>query len=71
MFEAGSPQTIDNWANLGGKMDSECLQTKPKYNIRKSLAWDSAFFTSPGMLIIMGEKKKRILFHNYENFPVH
>ncbi|KAG6734558.1 uncharacterized protein LOC122289701 isoform X2 [Carya illinoinensis] len=50
VFEAGSPQTIDNWANLGGKMDSECLQTKPKYNIRKSLAWDSAFFTSPGVL---------------------
>ncbi|KAF5467171.1 hypothetical protein F2P56_017025 [Juglans regia] len=50
VFEAGSPQTIDNWPNVGGKMDSECLQTKPKYNIRKSLAWDSAFFTSPGVL---------------------
>lgn len=49
-------------------MDSDCLQTKPKYNIRKSLAWDSAFFTSPGMLDMLPRKKEMILIDNYEYF---
>ncbi|KAM1253081.1 hypothetical protein ACFX2J_041013 [Malus domestica] len=34
LFKTGSPQDTKN----------------PKFNVRKSLAWDSAFFTSPGVL---------------------
>lgn len=49
---------MDNASNLVGKRDRQCLQPKPKCNVRKSLAWDSAFFTSPGMFI-MREKNKR------------
>jgi hypothetical protein len=46
VFDTGSPE------------DQESLQTKSKYNLRKSLAWDSAFFTSPGMLTVM----KKLVF---------
>ncbi|XP_050250228.1 uncharacterized protein LOC126697324 [Quercus robur] len=34
----------------GSPKDQESLQPNTKYNLRKSLAWDSAFFTSPGVL---------------------
>jgi hypothetical protein len=57
VFEIG--KDMDNAANVRGQRDQECLKPKPKCNIRKSLAWDSAFFTSPGMLIML---KKKLVF---------
>ncbi|KAJ6778367.1 hypothetical protein OIU74_002210 [Salix koriyanagi] len=31
-------------------MEAERMKKKKKYNLRKSIAWDSAFFTSAGVL---------------------
>ena len=31
--------------------DAQHSETKSTFNVRKSLAWDSAFFTSPGTLL--------------------
>lgn len=33
-------------------LDPESTRKDGKYNLRKSLAWDSAFFTSAGMLLV-------------------
>ncbi|XP_048421758.1 flocculation protein FLO11-like [Pyrus x bretschneideri] len=50
-FQLGFP---DNREKLDGsglfKTGSPQDTTNPKFNVRKSLAWDSAFFTSPGVL---------------------
>lgn len=50
LFGTGNPQDVVNAANKPGQRDQESLQHKPKCNLRKSMAWDSAFFTSPGVL---------------------
>ncbi|KAI4352886.1 hypothetical protein L6164_007095 [Bauhinia variegata] len=36
--------------NMSGQRDLESFKSETKYDLRKSLAWDSAFFTSPGFL---------------------
>ncbi|KAM5556117.1 hypothetical protein ABKV19_023817 [Rosa sericea] len=36
--------------NTVSPQDSQHLETNSTFNIRKSLAWDSAFFTNPGVL---------------------
>lgn len=36
--------------------DKEKTRTNEKYNLRKSLAWDSAFFTSAGVFICANNK---------------
>lgn len=61
VFETG--KDMDNAANVHGQRDQGSLKPKPKCNIRKSLAWDSAFFTSPGMLVML--KKKLVFFKCY------
>nr|POE89034.1 hypothetical protein CFP56_60428 [Quercus suber] len=45
-------QKVDGFMGFktGSPKDQESLQPNTKYNLRKSLAWDSAFFTSPGVL---------------------
>ncbi|KAK7824370.1 hypothetical protein CFP56_034415 [Quercus suber] len=42
-------QKVDGFMGFktGSPKDQESLQPNTKYNLRKSLAWDSAFFTSP------------------------
>ncbi|EXC19486.1 hypothetical protein L484_014116 [Morus notabilis] len=50
LFDTENPQDVKNAANLHSESDQKRLQHEPKYNVRKSLAWDSAFFTSPGVL---------------------
>ncbi|XP_019459834.1 PREDICTED: uncharacterized protein LOC109359586 [Lupinus angustifolius] len=46
-FNEGAKDMIE--ANLG-KRDLKSLESESKYDLRKSLAWDSAFSTSPGFL---------------------
>jgi hypothetical protein len=57
--EFGTGKDMESAANVHGQRDQESLKPKPKCNIRKSLAWDSAFFTSPGMIVLL--KKKLVL----------
>ncbi|KAF3433849.1 hypothetical protein FNV43_RR24952 [Rhamnella rubrinervis] len=50
LFNTGSPQDMKKSATIIGNKNVEGLQPEHKYNVRQSLAWDSAFFTSPGVL---------------------
>ncbi|KDP46155.1 hypothetical protein JCGZ_06666 [Jatropha curcas] len=43
------PQKVENAPNILKHRDRDSLQSEP-FDLRKSLAWDSAFFTSPGVL---------------------
>ena len=56
-------QKVDGFMGFktGSSKDQESLQPNTKYNLRKSLAWDSAFFTSPGMFT----KMKKLVFEYY------
>ncbi|PON58520.1 hypothetical protein PanWU01x14_165510 [Parasponia andersonii] len=48
---ADDRKKLDGCKLFGAKsLDMKSLQTEPKYNVRSSLAWDSAFLTSPGVL---------------------
>ena len=48
LFGTESPEDIENLAGLSEVMNRMTIQSQPKYNVRNSLAWDSAFFASPG-----------------------
>ncbi|KAH7537360.1 uncharacterized protein LOC107413673 isoform X2 [Ziziphus jujuba] len=50
LFDTGSPQDMKKPATMLEHENLEGLQAEDKYGIRRSLAWDSAFFTSPGVL---------------------
>ncbi|KAL5569241.1 hypothetical protein UlMin_025816, partial [Ulmus minor] len=50
LFDTGIHENMDNAATPLCETFCEYLQPEPKYNVRKSLAWDDAFFTSPGVL---------------------
>lgn len=65
----GAGKDMESAANIHGKRDQESLKPKPKFNIRKSLAWDSAFFTSPGMIVLL-KKKTRSVIAIYEEHPI-
>ncbi|XP_073016958.1 uncharacterized protein [Primulina eburnea] len=47
---AGTDCAIDQFPILYETTEPEITHRKGKYNLRKSLAWDSAFFTSAGVL---------------------
>lgn len=49
LFNTGSPRDMKKSATIIGNKNLEGLQPEHKYNVRQSLAWDSAFFTSPGV----------------------
>ncbi|KAJ7970388.1 Arginine decarboxylase 1-like protein [Quillaja saponaria] len=49
LFDAERSQDMKN-LNLIDRSNTESLESETKYDLRKSLAWDSAFFTSPGFL---------------------
>ncbi|KAE7996915.1 hypothetical protein FH972_001593 [Carpinus fangiana] len=53
---SGTGKDMESAENVPGQRDQESLKPKPKCNIRKSLAWDSAFFTSPGMIVLLKKK---------------
>ncbi|XP_075502280.1 uncharacterized protein LOC142540192 isoform X1 [Primulina tabacum] len=46
----GTYCAIEQFPILHETMEPEIIPRKGKYNLRKSLAWDSAFFTSAGVL---------------------
>lgn len=46
MCDTGNPQDMKKSATILWNKEPE-----PKYNVRQSLAWDSAFFTSPGVCV--------------------
>ncbi|KAJ6690395.1 hypothetical protein OIU85_006640 [Salix viminalis] len=45
-----NPQQMQNHSDRTGHKRTDASQSEPEFNLRKSLAWDSAFFTSPGVL---------------------
>ncbi|KAJ6429020.1 hypothetical protein OIU84_020623 [Salix udensis] len=45
-----NPQQMQNHSDRTGHRRTDASQSEPEFNLRKSLAWDSAFFTSPGVL---------------------
>lgn len=61
LFEPIGANKLENMVDFLDKKElvpqpSECLEPERKgnngkYNLRKSLAWDSAFFTSAGMVL--------------------
>ena len=44
------PQHLQNHADRVGHGETDASQSESEFNLRQSLAWDSAFFTSPGLL---------------------
>nr|TKS17756.1 hypothetical protein D5086_0000011270 [Populus alba] len=44
------PQHLQNHADRVGHRETDASQSESEFNLRQSLAWDSAFFTSPGLL---------------------
>ncbi|KAL3581456.1 hypothetical protein D5086_015788 [Populus alba] len=44
------PQHLQNHADRVGHRETDASQSESEFNLRQSLAWDSAFFTSPGVL---------------------
>ena len=52
LFNTGSPQDKEKSATIIGNKNLDGLQSGHKYNVRQSLAWDSAFFTSPGVSFV-------------------
>lgn len=53
LFDTGSPQDMKKPATMLEHENLEGLQAEDKYGIRRSLAWDSAFFTSPGVFYVL------------------
>lgn len=49
LFDLGSSHDENNAEAMLAEKGQDLLQSEPKYDLRKSLAWDSAFFTSPGV----------------------
>uniref|UniRef100_A0A6N2LQJ1 Uncharacterized protein n=1 Tax=Salix viminalis TaxID=40686 RepID=A0A6N2LQJ1_SALVM len=45
-----NPQQMQNHSDRTGHRRTDASQSESEFNLRKSLAWDSAFFTSPGVL---------------------
>ncbi|KAJ6317537.1 hypothetical protein OIU76_013141 [Salix suchowensis] len=45
-----NPQHMQNHSDRTGHRGTDASQSESEFNLRKSLAWDSAFFTSPGVL---------------------
>ncbi|KAJ6325383.1 hypothetical protein OIU76_012463 [Salix suchowensis] len=50
MIQSLNPQHMQNHAERVGHRETGASQSESEFNLRKSLAWDSAFFTSPGVL---------------------
>ncbi|XP_011023000.1 PREDICTED: dentin sialophosphoprotein [Populus euphratica] len=44
------PQHLQNHADGVGHRETDASRSESEFNLRQSLAWDSAFFTSPGVL---------------------
>ncbi|KAI5578615.1 hypothetical protein BDE02_08G039500 [Populus trichocarpa] len=44
------PQHMQNHVDRVGHKETDTSESESEFNLRKSLAWDSAFFTSPGVL---------------------
>ncbi|KAH8501670.1 hypothetical protein H0E87_016450 [Populus deltoides] len=44
------PQHMQNHVDRVGHRETDTSESESEINLRKSLAWDSAFFTSPGVL---------------------
>jgi hypothetical protein len=44
------PQHMQNHVDRVGHKGTDTSESESEFNLRKSLAWDSAFFTSPGLL---------------------
>ncbi|KAJ6986945.1 hypothetical protein NC653_020242 [Populus alba x Populus x berolinensis] len=44
------PQHLQNHADRVGHRETDASLSESEFNLRQSLAWDSAFFTSPGVL---------------------
>ncbi|KAG6763583.1 hypothetical protein POTOM_031009 [Populus tomentosa] len=44
------PQHLQNHVDRVGHRKTDASQSESEFNLRQSLAWDSAFFTSPGLL---------------------
>lgn len=53
LFDTGSPQGMKKSATMLEHKNLEGLHPEDMYNIRQSLAWDSAFFTSPGVFYVL------------------
>jgi hypothetical protein len=50
MIQSLNPQHMQNHGERAGHRETDASQSESEFNLRKSLAWDSAFFTSPGLL---------------------
>lgn len=50
MIQSLNPQHMQNHGERVGHRETDASQSESEFNLRKSLAWDSAFFTSPGLL---------------------
>nr|TKS16905.1 hypothetical protein D5086_0000017360 [Populus alba] len=50
MIQSLNPQHMQNHGERVGHRETDASQSESEFNLRKSLAWDSAFFTSPGVL---------------------
>ncbi|KAI9387737.1 hypothetical protein POPTR_010G217000v4 [Populus trichocarpa] len=50
MIQSLNPQHMQNHGERAGHRETDASQSESEFNLRKSLAWDSAFFTSPGVL---------------------
>ncbi|KAJ6892350.1 hypothetical protein NC651_025525 [Populus alba x Populus x berolinensis] len=50
MIQSLNPQHLQNHGERVGHRETDASQSESEFNLRKSLAWDSAFFTSPGVL---------------------
>uniref|UniRef100_A0A6N2M3B2 Uncharacterized protein n=1 Tax=Salix viminalis TaxID=40686 RepID=A0A6N2M3B2_SALVM len=50
MIQSLNPQHMQNHAERVGHRETGASQSESEFNLRKSLAWDSAFFSSPGVL---------------------
>ncbi|CAK7325539.1 unnamed protein product [Dovyalis caffra] len=50
MIQSQNPQHVQNHADRVRNRETGASQFESEFNLRKSLAWDNAFFTSPGVL---------------------